>query len=244
MPKKTQRGTRGQPEESRRSILQAAIGEFGSHGLAGARTAAIAKAAGVNKALLYYYYRDKKALYDAVLDHVMAGRFRELSLVLDGDAEPGEKVLSYAVVHFNYMAKHAVHSRLMQEVSDSLRGNAQNLCAMIHRYFSALSEKLAAVLRAGIKSGQFRKIDVQNFSVSVAGLTVFYFSAIPVMRQVSNIDPLSPKALQQRREAILDLLGAALFTDRAHGMRVVRKILSSPLGSGGLATSMERGKHK
>src|ERR1035441_474179 len=59
----TRRGTRRQPEASRSAILQAALGEFAQEGIAGARMDAIAAAAGVNKALLYYYFRDKEALY-------------------------------------------------------------------------------------------------------------------------------------------------------------------------------------
>ncbi len=47
--------------------------EFSREGVAGARTDAIARAAGVNKALLYYYFKDKETLYGAVLDHVFGG---------------------------------------------------------------------------------------------------------------------------------------------------------------------------
>ena len=57
-------------DQSRDRILHAAIREFSEHGLAGARTGAIAAAARVNKALLYYYFRDKEALYVASLEEV------------------------------------------------------------------------------------------------------------------------------------------------------------------------------
>ena len=66
-------GSRGRPEESRAAILQAAVREFSREGVAGARTDAIARAAGVNKALLYYYFKDKETLYGAVLDQVFGG---------------------------------------------------------------------------------------------------------------------------------------------------------------------------
>ena len=66
-------GSRGQPEESRAAILQAAAQEFAEHGIAGARTDAIARAARVNKALLYYYFKDKETLYGAVLDDAFSG---------------------------------------------------------------------------------------------------------------------------------------------------------------------------
>ena len=58
--------------ETREAILEAAEHIFGDEGLEGARTDAIATAAGVNKALLYYYFRSKEGLYRAVLEGYLA----------------------------------------------------------------------------------------------------------------------------------------------------------------------------
>src|SRR5579862_7643656 len=97
-------GSRGQPEESRAAILSAAAQEFAEHGIAGARTDAIARAAGVNKALLYYYFKDKDALYEAVLDHVFSGMRDRLMPVLESDLEPRAKLLEYLGRYFDYIA--------------------------------------------------------------------------------------------------------------------------------------------
>jgi TetR/AcrR family transcriptional regulator len=53
-------GTHRQPEQTRAAILDAALREFALEGIEGARTESIAQTAGVNKALLYYYFRDKE----------------------------------------------------------------------------------------------------------------------------------------------------------------------------------------
>src|SRR6202158_2240939 len=97
-------GTRGHPEESRAAILKAAVGEFAEHGIAGARTDAIARAAHVNKALLYYYFKDKDALYAAVLDHVFTGLRDRVMPVLDSHMPPKEKLLQYVGEYFDYIA--------------------------------------------------------------------------------------------------------------------------------------------
>src|ERR1039458_4346280 len=78
-------GSRGQPEESRAAILEAAAQEFAEYGIAGARTDAIAREARVNKALLYYYFKDKETLYGAVLDDAFSGLKTAVFRVLDGD---------------------------------------------------------------------------------------------------------------------------------------------------------------
>src|SRR3954469_15269178 len=91
----TSLGTRGQPEESRAAILKAAVREFAREGVAGARTDAIARSAGVNKALLYYYFKDKEALYQAVLDEVFSGVRAAIQFALSEDLPPRERLAAY-----------------------------------------------------------------------------------------------------------------------------------------------------
>ena len=57
-------------DQTRARILVAATREFSANGLAGARTERIAETAGVTKALIYYYFRSKEALYDEALEAV------------------------------------------------------------------------------------------------------------------------------------------------------------------------------
>src|SRR5947207_13539820 len=95
-------GTRGRPEESRAAILKAAVREFAQEGVAGARTDAIARSAGVNKALLYYYFEDKEALYRAVLDQVFGGVRAAIHNALSQDLPPRDKLARYVCAHFDY----------------------------------------------------------------------------------------------------------------------------------------------
>ena len=103
-PAKPQLGSRRQPEESRAAILKAAIQEFSNEGIAGARTDAIARSAKVNKALLYYYFKDKEALYGAVLDQVFGGLRKAVERELDRDLPPRERILAYVGAHYDYVA--------------------------------------------------------------------------------------------------------------------------------------------
>ena len=89
------------PAETRKRILDAALSEFAANGLAGARTEQIAATAGVNKALLYYYFESKEKLYTAALEMVSA-RVRDRSMaVFLRDASPGERLLRAALEHFD-----------------------------------------------------------------------------------------------------------------------------------------------
>src|SRR5271163_4465223 len=88
-------GSCGQPEARRAAILHAAAQEFAELGIAGARTDAIAHEAKVNKALLYYYFKDKETLYGAVLDEAFSGMKASVFQVLDSDLPPREKIMAY-----------------------------------------------------------------------------------------------------------------------------------------------------
>src|SRR5437763_10305532 len=107
-------GSRGRPEESRAAILEAATREFAQEGIAGARTDAIARAARVNKALLYYYFKDKEALYGAVLDQVFGGLTKAIRHALSQELGPKEKLLAYVGAHFDYIASHPQYPAIVQ----------------------------------------------------------------------------------------------------------------------------------
>jgi TetR/AcrR family transcriptional regulator len=205
-------GTRGQPEESRAAILKAAVGEFAEHGIAGARTDAIARAARVNKALLYYYFKDKDALYEAVLDHVFSGLRERVTPVLDSKLPPREKILQYLGTYFDYIAANPRFPRVVQGEWLRSRVGAARMQRIAKSYFRPIFEKLAGVLREGIAAGEFRAVNPLDFMPSIAALIVSYFTAAPLMKTLMKLDPLSTERIRERRAFVLDFISAALFT--------------------------------
>jgi len=204
-------GSRRQPEQSRAVILQAAIREFAQRGIAGARTDAIAHAAQVNKALLYYYFRDKETLYGAALDHAFGQMGEHLLEVLDRNLSPRDKVLTYVGAYFDYIASHKFNRDLVQmEMMRSGHGSP-HLKRIAKQYFQPLFVRLSEVIRNGIAAGEFRAINPMQFVPSMVALVVFYFISAPVMKTVAGFDPLSPERIAERRTAVLDFIAAALF---------------------------------
>jgi TetR/AcrR family transcriptional regulator len=211
---KARLGSRGRPEESRTAILQAAIREFAREGIAGARTDAIAKAAKVNKALLYYYFHDKDALYGAALDHVFQERNRRLMPVLAADIPPGEKILRYVGAFFDYLAENPAHREMVQRELFNVprRGQMQRIVKL---YMRPMFEGMIKVLREGIATGVFRPVDPMQFIPSMAAVVVHYFGSVNFLKLMTNEDPLSPERLAARRAAVLDFISAALFQQTA-----------------------------
>jgi TetR/AcrR family transcriptional regulator len=209
-------GSRGRPEESRAAIMDAAVREFAREGIAGARTDAIAREAKVNKALLYYYFKDKEALYSAVLDQVFGGLTVAVGEVFSRDLPPSEKILAYVGAHFDYIAAHHLYPRIVQsEMMRAGKGRSTQLDRIVSQYFRPLFAKISEVIKQGIAAKQFREIDPMHFIPSMISVITFYFTSAPVMRTMTGSDPMSPERIAQRRAAVLDFISSALFVPRA-----------------------------
>ena len=221
----SRRGTRRQPEASRDSILQAALAEFAQEGLAGARVDAIAASAGVNKALLYYYFHDKESLYDAVLDRFFIRLTERVMSELDGVAPLGERLLRYTCAHFDCVAESPHYARLFQgELMSAGRGGSPHVTRIAERYIRPIAMRVTELIQQGTASGEFRKVDPIQFAPSIAAINVHYFVIAPVTRALFSRDPYAPEAIRQRRAAVLDFVAAALFTDREAGVKLAAEI--------------------
>jgi TetR/AcrR family transcriptional regulator len=206
-------GSRGEPEKTRAAILSAALEEFAHEGVAGARTEEIARNAGVNKALLYYYFKDKDGLYAAVLEQVFTGLSGEVTAVLDRqDLSPRQKLLLYAETHFDYMGRSPLFPRVLQR--EFMRGgrNATALASrIVERYARPIYMQLIRLIVQGCESGDFRPCDPAQTVTSILGVIVFYFISISAQQLMSAGDPFSPERITARRAAALDFISAAVF---------------------------------
>ena len=210
-------------DQTRDRILRAAIREFSEHGLAGARTGAIASAARVNKALLYYYFRDKEALYTASLEEVASKVAGDALAVLDLDCSPGERVLRFALQHFDRILCQQGFQALMQQEMVRFR------TGQIQRDAHAREKSVRAhvVPRARIVVGRHPlrravRCGLMQMMYAALGANVFYFLSAPMVRLVTSSDPLDPPAMAARRTAAIEYLGQTIFTDRRRGARIAK----------------------
>jgi TetR/AcrR family transcriptional regulator len=226
-------------EASRSAILEHAIEEFATQGVAGARTAAIAEAAGVNKALLYYYFKDKESLYSEALHEVFSGLVEDVLPMLGSEISPGEKILRFARMHFEYLIDHPNYPRLIQQELSRARNNgglSRDLRAISTSHFLPLQGAGMKAVEDGIASGEFRKIEGPAVLRMILGLNVFYFTSAPIMRMVREIDPFSAECIRGHIATSLDFIGAAVFTDRNYGIALAKKIASA-------ASALPRAQH-
>jgi TetR/AcrR family transcriptional regulator len=217
-PKSGKSGSRGEPEKTKAAILKAALEEFAYEGATGARTDEIARRAGVNKALIYYYFKDKEGLYAAALEQVFSGLHERAASVLQrADLPPRERLLLYAQTHFDYIASAPGYPRLVQREFMRSAGRALSPAAsrIMERHGKPLYSRLEKLINEGIESGDFRKVDPIQTVTSIIGTIVFYFISMPAQQFMHAGDPASPERIAARRAAVLDFLCAAIFTPAA-----------------------------
>ncbi len=213
--------------ETRDRILDAAVREFSENGLAGARTEQIASAAGVNKALLYYYYESKEKLYAAALEMVSAKvRDRSMAVFLR-EASPGERMLRAALDHFDrILTQREFQSLMQQEMMRLHRGEEGQLPILVKRVFGPMYAMLQSMVREGAASGELIEAEWLQMLLSTLGGNVFYFLSAPVWRLVEGFEPFDREVLRARRVALVEFMGQAIFIDRKHGAELAAKVLA------------------
>jgi len=214
-------------DRTRKSILRAAIREFSAHGLAGARTDAIAESAKVNKALLYYYFKSKGGLYAAAIEEVSGTVVERALAALDPGRSAGDRLLRTALNHFyRILTQRDFQSLMQQEMVRVRRGESEALPVLVKNVFKPLLEKLQEAVHEGIQTGELCRMDWLQVVYSVLGANVLYFLSAPMMRLMLSFDPMENAAIESRRKAAVQFLGNALFVDRAHGARLARRVIA------------------
>ena len=214
------------PEAARAALLHAAMEEFAAQGETGARTDAIARAAGVNKALLHYYFGTKEALYGAVLEEVFTGVVESFGAVLQGPGTAGERLLRYDLAHFDRLAGSGTFARLLgHELMRARAGQASHIPRIVKLCFGPLHDLLCAALAEGIQSGELRDQPAGSSVWSLTGVNVFYFISAPFFREISGRDPREPELLARQRVALLDLAATVLFADPHQGRLLAQTLL-------------------
>jgi TetR/AcrR family transcriptional regulator len=195
-------------EETKAAILRVAADSFATGGLAGARTEAIARAAGVNKALLHYYFKSKEGLYSAVLEQHMKEFSRRAQETLAAAGSGREKVLCFVNLHFDFVSARPYYPLLFQHL---MMTGGHPLKRLMRKYLLPVAAALIRVIADGVRRREFRRVDPAHMAVSLVGVTVFYFSAAPIVRVLRGVEPFEAENLRQRKEHVLELVRYGLF---------------------------------
>jgi TetR/AcrR family transcriptional regulator len=188
-------------------ILNAAHMVFVRRGTAGARMHDIALEAGVNKALLHYYFRSKDRLALAVFQRVAGAVFGRIAQVLTSDAELEDKVRRIIAIYLDqFVETPYAPAYVISEVNQHPERAGQFL-ELISRAGGTSPSQLIGLLQrqidARVRAGTIRKIAADQFFTNLVSLCVFPFAAKPLLCAVLQLDDRGFRDYVERRKTAL-----------------------------------------
>nr|WP_319494114.1 TetR/AcrR family transcriptional regulator [uncultured Desulfobacter sp.] len=168
-------------DQSERKILNAALLVFSTQGFNGARIDAIARKAGVNKAMIYYRIGNKQALYQAVIQDIYQDRAAQLRREIQSRTTPEEKLNTYIASVAAIMDAHPHFTRIMIREMVSGWGN---FGPAIFEEVSVTIKIVQAILDEGVEKGIFKKTDPLAVHTMILGSLILNHLTHPVKPQI------------------------------------------------------------
>jgi len=191
--------------EAERKILAAAVEVFAQKGFDGARTDEIALRAGVNKAMIYYYFKSKENLYSIIVETV----FKEISQILDAHLSridvttPAKGITAFVDKYLDFIYAHRVFVKVL--LWDLARGGAI-VSRVAGRVMRDRTDQAMEIFEKGARDGHLRPINPKHLFVSIMGMILFFFFAEPVVRVIWGEEPLTPEHIAERKKEVSSLI--------------------------------------
>lgn len=193
--------------DTERKILDAARTVFIRRGTAGARMQEIAEEAGVNQALLHYYFRTKERLAATVFREAAARLLPAVMGVFNSDAPLQAKIEQFVHVYIDTVRESPF---LPGYVVSEMHHHPERLRAMLDSaavepapIVARLRSKLGSELSALAKRGEIRPISPEQFLLNMIGLVMIPFVARPMLGFVLGLDERQFARLLDERRSML-----------------------------------------
>ncbi len=187
-------------------ILDAAELLFARHGLRGTRVREIASAAGVNEATLYNYYKNKEALYEAVLDRGIQPIIDTVRRTSEGENSP-ENIRTAAQQIITQLQQRPYVSQLLylEAIADG-----EHLQRLVERWLKPFAEAITQQLEK--RAPQLERPNYPQIVELFWHLSFGHFAIAPLLKQTFGIDPFSKERIG-RQIAFVETLIGSLFVD-------------------------------
>lgn len=178
-------------------ILEAAKNVFLLKGMEGARMQEIADEAGINKALLHYYFRNKQLLFEAVFKNAFLLLAPQLNTVLNSDNSIFEKIRAFSS---NYISFIMEHPYLPNFIIQELNRNPQFLKNLISKEDFPSVEKFKIQVDKYVEKGLIKPINSSQLFINLVSLNILPFLAAPLLKGFLNLNDSEYKQLLEKRK--------------------------------------------
>lgn len=194
-----------------KKILEAAREVFVQQGMKGARMQEIADRAGINKALLHYYFRSKDALFEKVFLETLQVNAPVLYGVMGKDLPLKQKLEEFTALYIEIMRQNPFMPLfIINEISQ----NPDKMLGKIGPHASAVVGKLRQQLIDEAKKGNIRQVEPVDLMSAIMGLCIFPVLAKPIFQPIFNLDAVEYNAfLDKRKKEAPKMIWNYLTTD-------------------------------
>jgi len=193
-----------QKASSEELILSAAQEVFMEKGLAGARMQEIADRAGMNKALLHYYFRSKEKLFQVVITKAISSLLPRLLGVIETDLDLFDKIRHLTSEFIGFLNK---NSFLPVFIVNEINRNPQFFFKNVVRQEKAHLDSFQRQVEEAVHQGRIRPISPDQLFMNMMSMVVFPFLAKPVFKEALGIpEEEYQRVIDRRRIEVADFL--------------------------------------
>jgi AcrR family transcriptional regulator len=204
--KKTTKAIDASTEEK---IKIAARTVFQSKGYAAARTRDIAEEAGINLALLNYYFRSKEKLFEIIMLETITGFYQSVSIVFNDESSSFMEKLELLVTKYiNFLLK---EENIPIFILSEIRNRPEELFEKVPFKETFFKSVFCRQFNEEVAKGNITEPNPVQFTINILGLLVFPFLAKPFLQIIGGMNDADYKRLMQERKKLIPLWIKALM---------------------------------
>ena len=184
-------------ENTEQQILNAPKNDFQTKGMDGARMQEIADTAGINKAMLHYYYRSKQLLFEAVFKNAFSLLAPQLNAILNDDSTVEDKVKNFTSNYISFIIKHPY---LPNFIIQELNRNQDFIFKLKDNKDFPNLEKFKKQVDEEVNKGIIKPISGEQLFINIMALNIFPFIAKPLIMAFANADNKAYMQLMEDRK--------------------------------------------
>lgn len=191
-------------EKTEDQILNAAEKVFQKKGMDGARMQEIANEAGINKAMLHYYFRSKRFLFEAVFIKAFSIIAPEINRVINDDIPLFEKITKFTHSYINFIQKHPY---LPNFIIQELNRDSDFITVLQAKEGFPDFQKFHGQVEREVQEGKIRPIKAEQLFIHLLSLNIFPFLAAPLFKGFLKINEETYEDLmEERKEEITSII--------------------------------------